>query len=392
MTIDAGMPGPVERAIAILADLVGFATVSSDSNLALVEYVEALLHARGIASERVLDATGEKASLFAAVGPAGPNGVILSGHTDVVPVTGQAWTTDPFVFDAREARLYGRGTADMKSFLACSLAALECLDRSALRRPVYLAFSYDEEVGCLGAPALLAHMALRVAQPAVAIVGEPSSMRIIASHKSVHLYAVRVTGIPAHSSMAHLGTSANAIAVRLMSTLVRIGDALAADRDATFEPPYTTLTIGVMQGGTAANILAAEASFVFDLRCLPRHAPEEVLRPFFAEAAALRETYPQATIAITAQAAVPPLVARPDGAAEQLVRSVGGDNAATLTASYGAEAGQFQEAGYPTVICGPGSMDQGHQPDEFIEVEQIAQCMRFMERLFAHLSQPIAGA
>lgn len=394
MTTPVAAADPVERAIAILADLVAFDTISSNSNLALMRYVEALLAARGIVAELLPDDSGRKANLFATIGPAGPDGVILSGHTDVVPVADQPWTTDPFTLLRRDDRLYGRGTADMKAFIACTLAALDYVDLGGLARPVHLAFSHDEEVGCLGAPRLIERMVSRVALPAIAIVGEPSRMRIVGSHKSVHLFKVGVTGVAAHSSAVHQGLSANALAIRLMGVLMRIADDIAEGerQDAAFDPPFTTLTIGTMQGGTAANILATEAAFVFDLRCLPGHDPQEILRPFHAEVETLRTDFPAATIAIEAQATVPPLAAIADGAAERLVRAASGDNGGLLTVSYGAEAGQFQQAGFTTVICGPGSMDQGHQADEYIEIAEIGKCMRFLDRLFALLQRPPAAA
>ncbi len=393
MTTDIPTSSAATRAIAILADLVGFDTISSNSNLALMRYIAALLAGHGIAAELLLDDDGRKANLFATVGPARAAGVILSGHTDVVPVAEQQWTSDPFLLARRGNRLYGRGTADMKAFIACSLAALELADIAALERPIHLAFSYDEEVGCLGAPPLIERIRTAIALPAVAIVGEPSLMRIIGSHKSVHLYKVSVTGVPAHSSAAHLGLSANALAIRLMSLLLQIADGLTADemRNPDFEPPFSTLTIGLMKGGTAANILAAEASFVFDLRSLPEHAPDEILQPVHAAIDAIRSAYPAATVTFEPQAVVPPLARESGGRAEAVVRLIGGDNSDMIAGSFGAEAGQFQQAGFSTVICGPGSIDQAHQADEFIEISEIEKCMLFMDRLFTAMCRPEAA-
>ena len=381
---------PAERAIDILADLIGFDTVSSNSNLALMRYVEEHLTGLGVSVELLPDETGHKANLFATVGPECANGVILSGHTDVVPVTGQHWESDPFSLTRRGNRLYGRGTADMKSFIACILAALESAELDVLKRPIHLAFSHDEEVGCLGAPQLIEHLASSIKLPAATIVGEPSLMHLVGSHKSVHLFKVSVTGIPAHSSSPQMGVSANALAVRLMSALLETAERLREPemQDAAFDPPFSTLTIGLMEGGTAANILAADASFVFDLRCLPDQDPDQILEAFTAEIDALRRAHPAATITVATQAAVPPLARAANGAAERLVRSVTGENAAMLAVSFGAEAGQFQEAGFSTVICGPGSMDQGHQPDEFVEVGEIEKCVRFLDRLFKTMREP----
>lgn len=394
MTVTVCAADAAARAIDILADLVAFDTISSNSNLALMRYIEKLLAGYGIAADILLDDSGQKANLFATVGPARPEGVILSGHTDVVPVADQNWTSDPFILTRRGDRLYGRGTADMKAFIACSLAALEFAEIGALQRPIHLAFSYDEEVGCLGAPPLIERIHSTIDLPAVAIVGEPSTMRIIGSHKSVNIYKVDVCGVPAHSSAAHLGVSANAIAIRLMNSLLRIADTLAGEemRNAHYQPPFSTLTIGVMKGGTAANILAAEASFTFDLRSLPEHDPNEILAPFHSEIDAMRAAFPSAGITLEPLAAVPPLAHVLQGRAEAVVRAVGGDNSDMLTASFGAEAGQFQQAGFSTVICGPGSIDQAHQADEFIEVGEIEKCMSFMARLFAMMSRPAPAA
>lgn len=392
MTTNARASAAVARAIDILTDLVGFDTVSSNSNLALMRYIEALLAGHGIAADLLFDGSGLKANLFATVGPVRSEGVILSGHTDVVPVADQRWTSDPFLLTRREGRLYGRGAADMKAFIACSLAALEFADIDALERPVHLAFSYDEEVGCLGAPQLIERIRSSIALPAVVIVGEPSTMRIMGSHKSVNIYKVSVTGVPAHSSAVHLGLSANTIAIRLMNLLLQIADSLTAEdkRNPDFQPPFSTLTIGLMKGGTAANILAAEASFVFDLRSLPEYDPDEVLQPFHAEIDSIRRAYPAATIAFEPQAAVPSLARVLDGKAEAVVRMIGCDNSDMIAASFAAEAGQFQQSGFSTVICGPGSIDEAHQADEFIEVSQIEKCMLFMDKLFAAMCQPAA--
>jgi acetylornithine deacetylase len=385
---DAG----VTRAVEILADLVRFQTVSSDSNLELMRYIKDLLARHGVRAELIPNDLGSKANLFATIGPNRGDGVILSGHTDVVPVADQHWTSDPFLLTHRDDRLHGRGTADMKAFVACALAALDFAAIDQLERPIHLAFSYDEELGCLGAPGLIEHIRERIVQPAIAIVGEPSRMRIIGSHKSVHIHEVTVTGVPAHSSASHLGVSANAIAVRLMHVLLEIAARLAAEdmRDQNFDPPFSTLTIGVMKGGTAANILAAEAGFMFDLRSLPGYDPEVLLEPFHAEMEAALAAHPSAMITLRSVATVPPLANRPGNEAEEFVRRLSGDNSDVIAASFGAEAGQFQQAGFQTVICGPGSIDQAHQPDEFIDISEIAKCMNFMAKLFTTLSLPAA--
>lgn len=377
-----------QAAIDMLARLVAFDTTSFRSNLALIDWMEELLRDLGVEARRVVSEDGAKANLYATLGPNVTGGVVLSGHTDVVPVAGQSWTSDPFTLVEREGRLYGRGTCDMKGFIACALAAAPLFaQQGKLRRPVHFAWSYDEEVGCIGAPAMIAEMARLVPPPAAVIVGEPSNMKAVHSHKGSMVHTVSVKGHEAHSSLTHLGVSANMIAVQLMSLLADIAGRLEenADPASRFEPPHATLTIGQMQGGTAANILAGECSFVFDLRCPPGLDGETILAPFFAEAQRLdaqaRSRFSGCGVTITRRSAVPAFAAEPDGAAEALVRHISGDNGPPLVVPYASEAGQFQQAEFSTVICGPGSIEQAHQPDEFIECEQMRAGVRFMERL-----------
>jgi acetylornithine deacetylase len=383
-------PGPealAGRAVEILERLVAFDTTSRGSNLALIEYVERRLTELCVATTRVANADGSKANLYATLGPAVEGGVVLSGHTDVVPVDGQPWSSDPFVLTRRDGRLYGRGACDMKGFLALALAAAPLFARGGLRRPVHLAFSYDEEVGCLGAPDMIRALAARLPRPAAVVVGEPTNMEAVAGHKGIATWTVTVTGREAHSSLTHLGVSANMAAVRLMAALVELSDGLArsADPASPFTPKGATLTIGQIAGGTAVNILARECVFAFDLRTPPGLDPETVLAPFFALARAvdaeLKARAPEAGVRIEARSSTPAFAPEPDGAAERLARSLAGDNGPPRVVPYAAEAGQFQEAGFSTVICGPGSIDQAHQPDEFVEVSQIERGAAFMLRL-----------
>ena len=376
-----------DRAVAILARLVAFDTTSRGSNLALIDYVEAGLAALGVAARRVPNADGTKANLLATLGPAVEGGVVLSGHTDVVPVDGQPWTSDPFVLTRKGERLYGRGTCDMKGFLACALAAAPLFANGGLKRPVHLAFSYDEEIGCLGAPDLIAAIRAGLPPPAVVVVGEPTDMEAVSGHKGIASFRVTVTGREAHSSLAHLGASANMAAISLLSALAALARDLTARADpaSPFHPKGATLTVGQINGGAAVNILARECVFAFDLRTPPGMDAEEILRPFFHLCeeieADLKTRAPEASVRVERRASTPALAPEPDSEAEALVRRLTGDNGPPRAVAYAAEAGQFQQAGFSTVICGPGSIDQAHQPDEYVEVVQMERGVRFMERL-----------
>jgi len=376
------------QAIDLLARLVAFDTTSRDSNLALIEYVEGLIGELGVTATRVPNADGRKANLYATLGPAAEGGIVLSGHTDVVPVDGQNWTSDPFTLTERDGRLYGRGSCDMKGFLALALAAAPLFaEPGRLKRPVHLAFSYDEEVGCLGAPSMIAQIAKALPRPAAVIVGEPTMMEVVHGHKGITTYTVTVTGHEAHSSLTHLGLSANMVAIRLMHRLTQLADRLERDADpaSPFRPKHATLTIGMIKGGTAGNILARECAFLFDLRCPPGIDPQPILAPFLAEAKTIdgemKALFPAAGIDIVRRSLTPAFAPEPDGAAERIARSLAGDNGPPRVVAYAAEAGQFQEAGFSTVICGPGSIEQAHQPDEYVERTQMERGAVFMLRL-----------
>lgn len=375
-------------AIAMLARLVAFDTTSRDSNLALIAFVEDRLRALGVTATRVPNADGSKANLYATLGPASAGGVVLSGHTDVVPVDGQPWTSDPFTLTERAGRLYGRGTCDMKGFLALALAGAPFFaERDRLTRPIHLAFSYDEEVGCLGAPAMIAEIARTLPRPAAVIVGEPTNMEVVHGHKGITSYYVTVTGHEAHSSLTHLGLSANMAAIGLMHSLSTLAARLEGEADphSPFVPPHATLTVGQMQGGTAVNILARQCVFVFDLRCPPGTDPDRILAPFLAEAraldAAMKARFPDTGVAVVRRSLTPAFAPEPDSDAERIARRLAGDNGPARVVPYAAEAGQFQEAGFSTVICGPGSIEQAHQPDEFVEHVQMERGAAFMLRL-----------
>jgi acetylornithine deacetylase len=379
------------RALGHLERLVAFDTTSRGSNLDLIAYVEAVLEDLGVQGRRVANADASKSNLFATLGPLVEGGVILSGHTDVVPVDGQAWSSDPFVVTERDGRLYGRGTCDMKGFLALALAAAPELIARPLKRPAHLAFSYDEEIGCLGAPSMIRAMAAELPRPRLVIVGEPTNMEAVSGHKGICTHQVTVTGKEAHSSLTHLGLSANAVAVRLMQRLLDLAEQLEAEAapDSPFTPKGATLTIGVVEGGTAGNILARQCRFLFDLRTPPGLDPLAMLAPVFAEfeteSARVQSLYPEAGIKVERRSLTPALAPEPDGEAERFVRTLAGDNGPARAVSYAAEAGQFQEAGFSTVICGPGSIDQAHQPDEYVERSQMERGAAFMARLIEAL-------
>jgi acetylornithine deacetylase len=378
----------------ILKTLVGFDTTSRGSNLALIDWVEAYLDGHGVPHRRVPNADGSKSNLIATVGPAIEGGAVLSGHTDVVPVDGQPWDTDPFQTVERDGRIYGRGTCDMKGFLALALGAVPELIAAKPRKPVHLAFSYDEEIGCLGAPSMIAVIRKELPAPAFVVVGEPTDMVAVSGHKGISYFRVTVTGREAHSSQTQLGISAIMEAVQLMASLTKLSARLEREADpaSPFTPKGATLTIGLVNGGTAGNILARECSFLFDLRCPPSLEPRTILAPFFAEVealdAALKARAPEAGVSIVQQSSTPSFAPEPDGVAESFARRLAGDNGPTRAVAFATEAGQFQQAGFSTVLCGPGSIEQAHQPNEFVEVAQMQRGRDFMRRLVEWAASP----
>ena len=307
---------------------------------------------------------------------------MLSGHTDVVPVDGQPWDTDPFTLTERGGRLYGRGTCDMKSFSACGLALVPEMVAAGLERPIHFALSYDEEVGCQGAPSMIAEMAEHLPAPRAVIVGEPSDMRLVNAHKGISGYETVVTGYEAHSSQTHRGVSAVMTAARLVHFIDQMARECASrpKPESGFVPPYTSIHVGVIKGGTAANIISRECRFVWDLRNMPDEDPQTYLDRFEAFCVdevlpEMRRVAPTADIVTTDRFQTPRFRAEPGSAADALVRALTGDND-TGVVSYGTEAGQFQEAGFSTIVCGPGSIDQAHQPNEYIEHSQVDLCMK----------------
>lgn len=376
-----------------LTRLVAFDTTSRNSNLALVEAVETWLDALGVRSTRIAAADGGKANLLFSIGPQVAGGVVLSGHTDVVPVDGQDWSSDPWTLTERDGRLHGRGAADMKGFLAAGLSRVPAMLAADLKRPVHFALSYDEEVGLLGAPSLIEVLMAQVPRPALVVVGEPTGMRVVDRHKGIMGLRTTVHGHEAHSSQTHLGVSANIVATRLMAKIVEIADRLASAPEHNvpngFQPAHTTVTIGVVHGGTAANILARECSFIWDIRSPSPTQARAVFDEVEAYArelhAGIQARFPDCGIATEILSDVPPLTGDALAPARALVYQLAASSECE-SASYVAEAGLFERAGLPTVICGPGWIAQAHQPDEYIALDQLAAGEAFMDRLVEALS------
>ncbi|KJS40181.1 acetylornithine deacetylase [Roseovarius sp. BRH_c41] len=376
----------------IMERLVAFPTVSRDSNLPLVDWVEDYLAGHGISAHRHYDETGEKAAIFAHVGPEVAGGVVLSGHTDVVPVDGQPWASDPFVVVERDGKYYGRGCCDMKGFDALAIWALVEAQHAGVARPLQLALSYDEEVGCVGAPPMIERMLEVLPRAELAIIGEPSMMQAVTGHKGGLGYEVHMVGFEVHSSIMHRGVNAIMAAAPLIDWAnVQNAENRArrpSELASMFEPPWTTLHVGQIAGGTAHNITAKDCRFGMDFRVVPGEDPEDWGRRFEARVteaeADMRAVHPEARIDLRPKFQVPGLKPEEAGAAEGLVRQITGDNGRHVV-SYGTEAGQFQERGYSAVICGPGDIAQAHQPDEFITVAQFEAGHDFMRALLERL-------
>ena len=370
--------------------LVAIPTVSRDSNLGCIEFIRDYLSAFGVSSHLVRNKDDSKANLYATVGPMVAGGVVLSGHTDVVPIDDQDWDSDPFQVVEKDECLFGRGTCDMKSFYAIALALLPEMEN--LKRPIHFALSYDEEVGCLGAPGLIEALTAAVPTPEAVIVGEPTMMRVVNAHKSIFHFNTCVTGHEAHSSQPHRGVSAVMIAAELISWLSRRQQQNAAEApsDSPFEPPYSSMHCGVIKGGTAHNIMSHHCEFVTDIRCLPSEDAMDYYNELEHFARTEIEPQMQAIAADTGiefniNAHVPAFESCEDDPAVMLVRNLTGQNVLE-SVPYGAEAGQFQQAGHSVVMCGPGSINQAHQPNEYISLEQVKEGTAFLRRLIGYLS------
>jgi len=374
--------------------LIAFDTTSRNSNLELIEDVRGYLAGLGVESHLTYDDDRRKANLYATLGPTDRGGIALSGHSDVVPVDGQDWSSDPWTVTERDGRLYGRGTCDMKSFIAVALAYAPRFLAADLQMPVHLCLSYDEEIGCQGAPRMLAFLAEQPVRPRACIVGEPTEMRVIVGHKGKLSCRAEVRGLECHSALAPRGVNAIHAAARVVAHLAEMAREKAAEGpfDADYEVPYTTVHCGVIRGGTALNIVPANCSFDFEFRCLPQDDPQTLYRAVQAFARdeiepGMKAVSPATGFTWNPISAFPGLAMAQDHEIVTLVKALVGANA-TGKVDFGTEAGLFHQGGIPAVICGPGSILQAHKPDEFIALEQIALCERFMERLLERLTQP----
>jgi acetylornithine deacetylase len=375
----------------ILARLIAEPTVSRTSNLALLDYVESLLRPAGARIERFAHPDGSRANLFATIGPDGPNGVVLSGHTDVVPVEGQAWSTDPFTLAERDGRFYGRGTADMKGFVAAALRAGLLAAARPLKRPLHLAFSYDEEIGCIGVRGMIEALAARPLRPALCIVGEPTHMRIATGHKGKRALRACCHGQEGHSALAPNALNALHLGAAFIQALQARQEALATGgaRDDDYDIPYSTIHAGMMRGGTALNIVPNRCEIDFEIRNIAEDDPADILAGIAADAEAIAERhhnrFPMACIEIEEVSGYPGLATRPDAPAVRLLARLL-DDETTLKVAFGTEGGLFDESlGLSTAVCGPGSMNEGHKPDEFVSRAQLESCDAMLARLVADL-------
>jgi acetylornithine deacetylase len=363
----------------LMTKLISFPTVSRDSNLPLIDWVEEYLNSHGITCHRFYDDTEgrivEKAALFAHVGPEQDGAIVLSGHTDVVPIDGQPWDTDPWTVTEKDGKYYGRGTCDMKGFDALAIWALVEAHKRGVKRPLQIALSFDEEIGCTGAPPMINRMLEVLPKASAVIVGEPSMMQAVTGHKGGRGYMTHVKGFEVHSSLIHTGVNAIMYGAKLIEWANEVNAANMAVEPSEvalqFDPPFTTAHVGIIEGGTAHNITAKDCHFGVDFRVVPGENP-------------LQAVVAETSIALKERFNVPPLVPEENGEAETLVRQITGDNASHKV-SYGTEAGQFQERGYSAVICGPGDIAQAHQPNEYCTVAQFNAGHDFMEKLLERL-------
>jgi len=377
----------LDDTIGLLNDLIAYPTVSADSNLTLINHLANRLQDAGARVDVFTDPTGQKANLFATLGPETDGGIVLSGHTDVVPVTDQDWSSDPFAMITRDGAIYGRGTCDMKGFIAAAVALAPQFAQHATRRPLHFAFTYDEEVGCMGAQALAQSLTDRGIKPGVAIIGEPTSMRVIEGHKGCCEYTTRFEGLAGHGSAPDLGVNAVEYAVRYVARLLELREELKilAPRGSRFDPPWTTINTGALHGGIAHNVIANHAAVEWEMRPVQagdathvrdamRSYAENTLLP------AMQAVWPDATITTEVIGEIEGLIPTDTNQARDIVTELTGANGTDLVA-FGTEAGIFQALGMDVVICGPGSIEQAHKADEFVTTDQLAQCIRMLERL-----------
>lgn len=382
----------LDRIAGLLGELIAYPTISSDSNLDLIGWVADDLRALGAEIDVTHDATGRKANLFATFGPAGDGGLVLSGHSDVVPVEGQDWTTDPFAMTRRDGRLYGRGACDMKGFIACVLALAPEIAGWRLQKPLHIALTYDEEVGCYGAEALARDLRARAVRPAMAILGEPTSMRVIEGHKGCCEYTTEFRGLEGHGSAPDKGVNAAAYAVRYAARLMELAEALKARAPETspFDPPWTTVNIGRIASGAVHNVIPGHAEIDWEMRPVVEddavflraqidHYAAETLAP------EMRGVDPKAGVTRHVVGEVAGLQPIAGNTAAELIASITGSNARGVVA-FGTEGGVYQSLGMHCVVCGPGSISEAHKPDEFVALDQLAACdamLRGLERALA---------
>lgn len=378
--------------IAHLEKLIAFPTISRDSNLDLIAYVQGVLNGFSIASQLVANEEGTKANLWATIGPADVPGIALSAHTDVVPVQGQNWSSDPFVMTKREGNLYGRGTADMKGFIACCLTLAQQATKKKLHTPIHLAFSYDEEIGCIGVRRLLDMLKTLPIRPRFCIVGEPTLLQVVTAHKGKLGFRVSAHGLEAHSSLAPIGANAIYMVCDLISEIRRIQTELADQgaRDGDYDVAYTTLHVGKMAGGEVMNIVPNLATFDFEIRYLPQEDQHAIVSRIKAAAesvaARYRDVHKPARFVFTDLQSYPALDTPVDSEVVDFVRALTGGNS-TGKITFGTEGGLFQkELGIPAVVCGPGNIAVAHKPDEYVSVEQMELCDAMLSRLLNRLS------
>lgn len=395
MTQTAAKPAPQARFSSqqMLEKLIGFDTISAKSNLHLMAFVQEYLESYGIQSKLIHDATGAKANLHAVIGPADKPGVVLSGHTDVVPVEGQAWDSDPFKLREHDGLWYGRGTCDMKGFIAIALAKLPAILEKPLTQPLHFALSYDEEVGCLGAHSLADFIAGLPARPKLCIVGEPTSMKVISGHKGICDIRCTVQGKESHSSLAPYAVNAVEAAAELVTYIRSIAKRMSEEGpfNKAFDPPYTTLQTGIFQGGTAVNIVPNNCEIGFEIRSLPDVDTEALIEDIRQYAfrniePRMKDIDPKSGFSFKTRALVRAFDIDNASPAVSLVQNLSGANSAEKV-SFATEAGIFNEKGVPTVVCGPGSIAQAHKPNEFIAQEQILKCEHFIDRLLEKMRQ-----
>ena len=375
--------------IEMLEKLVSFDTTSRNTNIPLIAFVEEYLESHGIPSLRVDYEEDKKTNLYATIGPDIEGGIVLSGHTDVVPVDGQEWSSDPFEAVERDGKIFGRGTCDMKGFLAVALAMVPQFKSANLKTPIHFALSCDEEVSCMGVRPLLKYMKDNLPKPKAVIVGEPTSMRVVNAHKGGNMYSTCVHGHEGHSSNTHLGVNAIMVTGEIISELNRCREDMIrkGDPSGRFDPPYTTVHVGVINGGTANNIIPNRCEMFWETRLLPdqdgREIPDRIEKLSRKLEPAMKEVFPGSGIETSLKSSVPGLAPQEDSPAELLALRLAEANGAEAV-SYATEAGLFQEIGLPAVICGPGSIEQAHKPDEYVEISQLEKCEAFMQRLTTH--------